>query len=346
MQRCLHCNKLTLNRIRHSALLGSVLQKLIAADCLCSKALITTYNCYVCGAISDKNRRLLEAEMCINLNDKSRSNSDYVTTTTFVCSDRCASTVSQEVITNTIDSDTTLLTPIQSHNPDRPGKDVLMEATRCCHCGKQVDLLGNMTFCVGEPNMSDYNINSIAFQTAYRICKQCPEYLANKLLKCVHCGKVVAKNDYHLLDNTKIHIRSYSCDNAICTRTGLRLVMQIGKKFCDNISITSLCNTCHNQLDKPLWCSRCKAATYCSDVCQKKDWNEHKSFCIPTTTVDAIVNMIHSIPNTNKNTNINTNTNVSIKHIKKKSSKPTVLAAHVVQAAQPEEVYTRIDALD
>ena len=39
------------------------------------------------------------------------------------------------------------------------------------------------------------------------------------------------------------------------------------------------CNTCN--APAPLECGRCKVACYCSEECQRADWEGHKEFCLP-----------------------------------------------------------------
>jgi hypothetical protein len=42
-----------------------------------------------------------------------------------------------------------------------------------------------------------------------------------------------------------------------------------------------ICNFCHKKDNDMLLsrCAKCKLVFYCSELCQKMDWNEHKTYC-------------------------------------------------------------------
>jgi hypothetical protein len=40
------------------------------------------------------------------------------------------------------------------------------------------------------------------------------------------------------------------------------------------------CRVCHKNFEKVLKCSQCRVAIYCSNECQKKDWQDHKVECL------------------------------------------------------------------
>jgi MYND finger len=43
----------------------------------------------------------------------------------------------------------------------------------------------------------------------------------------------------------------------------------------------NICNFCSKKMDRPLVCGRCRCRRYCSTECQKKEWKEHKKYCVP-----------------------------------------------------------------
>lgn len=48
------------------------------------------------------------------------------------------------------------------------------------------------------------------------------------------------------------------------------------------------CKTCSALCAKPLMCSSCKNATYCSSTCQKDDWQYHKRTCTKHVPMDQV----------------------------------------------------------
>ena len=39
------------------------------------------------------------------------------------------------------------------------------------------------------------------------------------------------------------------------------------------------CENCHEEYEKTGTCKNCKIGRYCSQQCQKEDWNQHKKTC-------------------------------------------------------------------
>ncbi|KAJ7874878.1 hypothetical protein B0H13DRAFT_2551235, partial [Mycena leptocephala] len=46
-----------------------------------------------------------------------------------------------------------------------------------------------------------------------------------------------------------------------------------------------------------LRCSRCKVARYCSSVCQRADWHEHRDFCLDRDSLFADFEQAHAVDN-------------------------------------------------
>lgn len=44
--------------------------------------------------------------------------------------------------------------------------------------------------------------------------------------------------------------------------------------------IATNCSFCLGRMTKKFRCAGCKCVHYCSDMCQKHDWKEHKSECV------------------------------------------------------------------
>ena len=49
----------------------------------------------------------------------------------------------------------------------------------------------------------------------------------------------------------------------------------------------NICNFCLQWMKNPLMCSRCRCRRYCSPECQKKEWKDHKRYCIPAPGSNA-----------------------------------------------------------
>lgn len=54
------------------------------------------------------------------------------------------------------------------------------------------------------------------------------------------------------------------------------------------LSVSHICRTCHAD-DYIEACGRCHTAFYCSEKCQKMDWETHKRFCIKSKSKDLEV---------------------------------------------------------
>lgn len=40
-----------------------------------------------------------------------------------------------------------------------------------------------------------------------------------------------------------------------------------------------VCNFCHKISPIVKWCGKCRSIKYCSQECQKEDWDDHKTYC-------------------------------------------------------------------
>merc|ERR1719160_1262914 len=49
------------------------------------------------------------------------------------------------------------------------------------------------------------------------------------------------------------------------------------------------CASCGSALTRPLQCRVCRAVSYCSEVCQKRDWKYHKRICQKWEISEAIL---------------------------------------------------------
>lgn len=58
-----------------------------------------------------------------------------------------------------------------------------------------------------------------------------------------------------------------------------------GKELANKASdmATNICKTCKETYYKTYKCSQCKDVWYCSKICQKDDWENHKIICKPKT---------------------------------------------------------------
>ena len=50
----------------------------------------------------------------------------------------------------------------------------------------------------------------------------------------------------------------------------------------ENTTKTKRCSNCGVKISNVLRCARCRQTCYCSQECQKNEWNEHKKTCVPS----------------------------------------------------------------
>lgn len=113
-----------------------------------------------------------------------------------------------------------------------------------------------------EIKRKKYKVN---IDDMFRTCAYCNGMIVDVLRRC-HC---------------------YGCSNIYCTKYCLandwprhKLLCksrpgQTGHQFQD---VDIRCNSCSKTVDLKL-CSRCHGVNYCSKICQKADWKNHKSMC-------------------------------------------------------------------
>ncbi len=80
------------------------------------------------------------------------------------------------------------------------------------------------------------------------------------------------------------------CSRDECTVATDRALAEIFKSDRDLVPTLADCFVCHAwpEMDKPFkQCSRCKARSYCSVECQRKDWATHRVACVVAPTAAA-----------------------------------------------------------
>lgn len=71
---------------------------------------------------------------------------------------------------------------------------------------------------------------------------------------------------------------------------------QSSRTVIDGIAASSdrnSCFTCHNTLEKPLICAKCRLISYCSISCQKAEWKRHRPKCAAITKNKTVSELAH-----------------------------------------------------